>query len=98
MIQIKGRMCTSNLSKTIGLMFSKKKILIFDMKKLMIIRLHMFFVFFPINVYLLDEDRKVIEIKNDFKPFTFFNSKKQARFVIECPKHLNLKINDQVSF
>ncbi len=95
---IKGIMCKSIWSKTRGLMFSKKKILIFDMNKEIKINLHMFFVFFKINVYLINKDNKVCEIKENFKPYTLFNSRNKARYVIESPNNLNLKLGEEVYF
>ena len=69
--------------KARGLMFSKKKNIMFIFDKEKIVRLHMFFVFFPIDVILLDKNMHVIEVKENFKPFTFWKSKKKAKYVIE---------------
>ena len=61
----------------------------------------MFFVFFPIDVLFLDEDKKVVEIKKKFEPFTLYNPKNKAKYVIELPqgavKNTNTKIGDKVS-
>src|SRR3989344_8293644 len=97
-----AKICKSILSKTVGLMFSKKpKPLIFILKKEKIVPLHMFFVFFPIDVLFLDEDKKVVEIKKKFEPFTLYNPKNKAKYVIELPqgavKNTNTKIGDKVS-
>ncbi len=66
------------------------------------IDLHMFFVFFPIDVLFLDETKKVIEIKKNFKPFTFYFSKHKAKFVIELPQNTisksNTELNDSLEF
>ncbi len=73
----------SSWGKARGLMFSKKKNLIFVFEKEKRISLHMLFVFFPIDVLFLDKDKKIIEIKKDFKPFGFYKSKKKAKYVVE---------------
>ena len=69
--------------KARGLMFSKRKNIMFVFDKEQIISLHMWFVFFPIDVIFLDKNRKVVEIKENFRPFTFYKSKKKAKYVIE---------------
>ena len=63
--------CYSIWSKASGLMFSRKKnlIMFFDPEEK--IKLHNFFVFFPIDVLVLDVDQRIVEIKRNFKPFTF---------------------------
>ncbi len=45
----------------------------------------MWFVFFPIDVLFLDEHNKVVEIKRNFKPFTFYTSAKEVTSLIEVP-------------
>ena len=59
-----AKVCKSIFSKTFGLMFSKKKSLIFIFNKEKIIPLHMFFVFYPIEVSFLNKNKIVVEIKD----------------------------------
>ena len=73
----------SVLGKARGLMFSRKKDLMFVFDKEKKISLHMFFVFFPIDVLFLDTDKKIVEIKKNFKPFSYYRPKNKARYVIE---------------
>jgi len=83
------RLLKTSHEKALGLMFSKEKkdfALIFFFSKDLIISLHMFFVFYPIDVIFLDSEMRIVEIKENFKPFTIYNPKKKARFVIELPK------------
>ncbi|MGM5482426.1 MAG: DUF192 domain-containing protein [Nanobdellota archaeon] len=75
--------CKSLLSKARGLMFSKKRTLVFEFEKEKLNSLHMFFVFFPIDVFFLDKNCKVVEIKKDFRPFSFFRSKEKSKFIVE---------------
>ena len=96
------KICSSLFSKFKGLMFAKKhKTLIFDSNKEKNISLHMFFVFYPIDVLWLDKDKKITHIKQNFIPFTVTKSYK-AKYVIELEKgtleKTNTSIGDIVSF
>jgi uncharacterized membrane protein (UPF0127 family) len=75
---------------------------VFVFEKEKIVPLHMFFVFFPIDVVYLDKKRKVVEIKENFMPFTFYNPNKRAAYVVELPKgsvkSSNTKIGDTLRF
>jgi uncharacterized protein len=78
----------SPLSKAIGLMFHQRITdtgYVFVFNRPVRVDLHMFFVFFPIDLIFLDEQRRVTEIKENFRPFTFYISKSKARYVIELP-------------
>ncbi|MEM3373871.1 MAG: DUF192 domain-containing protein [Candidatus Woesearchaeota archaeon] len=92
------------IEKAIGLMFSKPikdKGYIFVFEKSQRVSLHMFFVFFPIDVVFLDENKRVVEIKENFRPFTFYSSKNKIKFFIEIPQGLiknKIEINDILSF
>ena len=78
--------CRSLWSKARGLMFRFRPVcLVFEFSKLQRNSLHMWFVFFPIDVLFLDGDRKVVEIKERFMPFAFYTPKKKSMFVIELP-------------
>ncbi len=95
--------CKNLLSKAIGLMFSKKnKSLFFIFNKEKKIPLHMFFVFYPIDVLFLNKNKKVVEIKENLKPFTFYTPKNKAKYVIELPNGTTKKtetgIGDTISF
>ena len=98
------RFCNSILSKAIGLMFSKKsdKSLIFTFKKEKIVPLHMLFVFYPIDVLFLDKGKKIVEMKENFRPFAFYTPRCKARYIIEMPqgsiRRFNAEINDKLSF
>ncbi|MGM5484420.1 MAG: DUF192 domain-containing protein [Nanobdellota archaeon] len=80
--------CRSLGKKALGLMFRTglKRPLIFHFDKEQMIPLHMLFVFFPIDVLFLDENRKIVEIKKDFRPFTFYTPEKRAKYVVELKK------------
>lgn len=93
--------CKSLFSKAKGLMFSFRKNLVFVFDDERKRSLHMFFVFFPIDLLFLDKNKKIVEIKRDFKPFSFYNSKEKAQYVVELAvkdSFDRLDIGDTVSF
>jgi len=99
----KPKFCKNNFSKALGLMFSRKnKTLIFIFDKEKIISLHMFFVFFPIDVLFLNKHKKVVQIRENFKPFRIIVPKKPAKYIIELPdktiKKTRTEIGDTISF
>ena len=84
-------------------MFSRKsKTLIFVFKKEKIAPLHMFFVFYPIDVLFLNKNNIVVEIKENFKPFSFYNPKNKAKYIIEIPKNIvketKTELGDKIEF
>lgn len=82
---------TNDWQKARGLMFSKKKDLLFVFSKPKRIALHNFFVFFRIDLIFLDSNFKVIEKKMNFKPFRLYTSKTKANYVIEISTLKNRK-------
>ena len=85
------KLCRSVLSKAKGLMFTRESFvrenaLVFEFGKAMTQSLHMFFVFYTIDILFLDDKKKVVEIKQDFRPFTIYTSKRKARYVVELPR------------
>ena len=92
--------CKTRAQMGRGLMFRlEKKNLIMYLKKEIKANLHMFFVFYPIDVLLLDKNKKVIEIKNKFYPFTFWNSKKKGHYIIELGlKHPEVNVGNTLEF
>ena len=95
-----AKACNNIFSKSLGLMFSKPKSLIFIFKKEKIIPLHMFFVFYPIDVLFLDKNNVVVETKENFMPFTFYIPKYKAKYVIELEKNTIRKTEtgDEIGF
>ena len=76
--------CNNIISKAIGLMFSKKsdKSLIFVFKKEKIVPLHMLFVFYPIDVLFLNKEKKIVEMKENFRPFSFYSPENKTKYII----------------
>ena len=94
------KFCNSILSKAKGLMFSKDikdKGLIFTFKNEERWSLHMLFVFFLIDVLWLDEDKRVVDLKEHFRPFELLaKPAHKARYVIELPDKTITKTKTEV--
>ena len=94
--------CKSIFSRTRGLMFSKPRPLIFVFEKEKIIPLHMLFVFYPIDALFLDKNKIVVEIKENFMPFTLYSPKKKSKYILELPKDIiretKAGIGDKIEF
>ena len=102
-ISEKEAICGSFLCKAVGLMFSPcPKTLFFMFSKEQKLGLHMLFVFFPIDLIFLDSMFGVVELKEKFLPFAFYNSKQKAKYVIELPagsiKKSRTAVGDTVMF
>jgi len=99
-----AKLCDGIFSKSIGLMFTKeqKNSLILKFNKEKIISLHMFFVFYPIDVLFFDKNKVVVDKKENFRPFTFYKSKKKAMYAIEIHNGIIKKtktvIGDKIKF
>lgn len=100
-----ARFLKNSLAKGIGLMFSKAlydEAFIFVFKTEKVISLHMFFVFYPIDVLFLDKDNNVVELRENVRPFSFLTPKKKAKYVIELPKDIIRKtkteVGDRINF
>ncbi len=101
--KIEADICKSLLSKAIGFMFSfKPRNLLFIFDKETVHSLHMFFVFFPIDVVFLEKNKKIVEIKEDFMPFTFYKPINKAMYILEMArgsvKRYGIKHNVKIEF
>lgn len=79
----KAMPCTTTWQRFRGLMFSKKRNLLFVFDDERIRSFHMFFVFFPIDLIFLDSKKRIVEIKENFMPFTFYTPKVAFRYAVE---------------
>ena len=93
----KIKLANTYFKRFIGLMFENKKkfnyALIFSFPKESRIScsLHMLFVFYPINVIFLDSNKRIVDIKTNFKPFTMYSTSKKCRYLIELPEKIDKK-------
>ena len=70
-----------------GLMFSKPRNIVFDLGRETRFNsaVHMFFVFFPLEVYWLDSSFNIVDQKR-LKPFQIRIPKRKARYVVEIKR------------
>lgn len=104
-IASKVRFCNSIFSKAMGLRFKfdfEDSAYVFSFEKSTIALMDMFFVFYPIDVVFLDNNKKVIEVKAKFLPFAFYKSKVKANYIIELEcgaiKKFGIEIGDKLDF
>ena len=93
----KIKLCKSLLSQCRGLMFSKKENLLFINKKEKTINLHMFFVFFPIDIFYLDRNYQILK-KIRAYPFQPFIKGVKAKYILELTEKNNIKEKDKLKF
>ncbi len=82
------RLCKTIFSHAKGLMFSKRIKdfgLFFIMPRQRIHSLHMWFVFYPIDILFLDLNKKVVDLKFNFRPFSFYTPRKKCKYIVELP-------------
>lgn len=72
----------SVISRMKGLMFRTtihpEEAHVFSFKKPARLGFHMFFVFTSIDIIFLNKDKKVVDIKQEFKPFTTYTAQKKS--------------------
>jgi len=83
-----------------GLMFRfpKDDGLAFIFNKEAPISLHMFFVFFTIDIIYLNKNKKVIKILKNAKPFTPYIKSVNCKYILELKDSKNLQLNDKIIF
>ncbi len=83
------------LGQSLGLMFSCKKVVIFEFLIEKRVSLHTFFVFFPITVLFLNAQKIIVEQKI-MKPFTFYFPTNKARYIVELPFKSKRKLGEKI--
>lgn len=88
--------------KAIGLMFRKAKdntLYVFVFKRAVDYGFHMNFVFHPIDIFFLDQEKRIVDYKINFKPWTNYKSKKRFHYAIETKRGLlKKKLGEEISF
>lgn len=103
-IASRSKIADSALGRAVGLMFSKPthSATILKFVKETAVNLHTFFVFFPIDVILVDGAMRIVEVVEKLPPFTAYAAKRKARFVVEVPagtiRKSRTKVGDRVAF
>lgn len=80
--------CDGILRQGTGLMLRTKNSVnnaawLFKFNKPRRVGITMFLVFFPIDIILLDKNNKIVELKKDLKPFSFYYSKNKIYSFLE---------------
>ena len=83
------KVCSTLWSQARGLMFSKPKTLLFCFKTQRRVLIHNWFVFFPIDLIFLDQNKRIVETKRELSPFSWYKSRELASFLIEKPSIKN---------
>ncbi len=99
-----SKIADSVLGRAVGLMFSKptQSAMILKFRKEMPISLHTYFVFFPIDIMLIDSRLRVVELVPAMQPFTTYSAKCRASYVVELPastiRKTKTKVGDKLAF
>lgn len=88
--------CSGVFSCGWGLMFSKRRNLVMVFSEERKVKLHNWFVFYPIDVLVLDSSKRIVEIKKGFKPFSFWNSVNVGKYVVELGFSSDYKVGDKL--
>ena len=88
--------CASLSSQARGLMFRCRQNLVMVFPEERIISLHNFCVFFPIDILVLNKNKKIVEIKRHFLPFTFWKSQTKGKYVLEFSFPEKYEVGDQL--
>ena len=92
--------CKTPFQQLRGLIFKKIKndglLFIFDKERK--IDLHMFFVFYTIDIVYLNKNKKVTEIKRNIKPFTPRIKSPKAKYILELKSAKGIQKNETIKF
>ena len=84
-------LCDTLFKKFRGLMFRNIKedeALLFSLSMVKKVDLHTLFVFYPIDIYFLNEEKKVIHSILNVKPFTPYIKGMEARYILELRRKI----------
>lgn len=85
------------LGQSLGLMFSRKKTVVFELSYEQKVPLHTFFVFFPITVLFFDYRKRIVE-QTVMKPFSFYFPRHKAKYIVELPFETKIKDGEKINF
>jgi uncharacterized membrane protein (UPF0127 family) len=79
--------CDKFFSRLRGLMFTRRadRALVLRFAGEKYVSLHMFFVFYPVDVVYLDSEKRIVELKPGFRPFSLYFPGHKARYILELP-------------
>ena len=95
------RLARTQWEKARGLMFSAFHDVLFHFPEEQRLKFHMVFVFYPIDIIFMDKEMRVVDLKERFKPFTFYYSKACSSTVLETYdgfiKEHEIAVGDQLA-
>jgi len=84
-----AKYCDDAFTRGLGLMFTfpwRAAVLVNKKESVVHASIHMFFVFYPLDIIWLDSNQQIVEIKRHVYPFTpFVQPRRKARYVVELP-------------
>jgi uncharacterized protein len=95
--RFKVKKCKTFISQILGLMFSGKKNLLFEFKNERVINLHMFFVFFPIDIIFVNKELQVIKKVRAY-PFQPFVRGVKSKYILELVNKNKINKEDKLKF
>lgn len=85
--------------KAKGLMFSKKKNILFLFNNERLFPIHSWFVFFPFDAVYLNSKKRVVEIVKQIKPFKILiKNTKPALYLLELAEKNHIKVGDYLNW
>jgi len=90
------KLCNTFASKLIGLMFSKRKNLLFEFNKEDYHAIHMFFVFYPVRIAWINKDKEVVDVKLAYPFQPLLVPKEKAMYVLETHPNFGIRLNDKI--
>lgn len=102
---MKFKICSSALSRFIGLRFSRKlkkneAIIIVNPKEgIFSSGIDMLFVFYSIDVFWLDKNKKIVDVLRNARPFSLTKfPRKPAKYIVETlPRVINATVGESIS-
>lgn len=97
LISKKSKLCNSFFSKARGFMFNFSKEYDSIILKSKNTSIHMFFVFFPLQIAWLNSELEIVDIKNAYPFMPILSSNKASSYVLELKHKKEIKVGDKIS-
>ena len=88
--------CRTLLSQARGLMFRRKRNLLMILPRERRVSLHMFFVFYPLDILIINGQGRIVEIKQNLQPFALWRARQRGKYVVEIAYPSVYRVGDVV--